>query len=95
LRFAGRQAARKARSNDTFVTYLYRARDGTWKTLPGDGSTPADLTTVTLPDGRTVDFVVRREVGTINRFLYSFALHPFRRPAQHLRRRCCCCDWMA
>ena len=32
------------------------------------------MTTVTLPDGRTVDFVVRREVGSINRFLYSFAM---------------------
>ena len=28
----------------------------------------------TLPDGRTVDFIVRQERGTINRFLYSFAM---------------------
>jgi hypothetical protein len=30
--------------------------------------------TVTLADGRTVDFVVRREIGSINRFLYSIAM---------------------
>ena len=29
---------------------------------------------VTLADGREVDFVVRREVGSINRFLYSIAM---------------------
>jgi hypothetical protein len=56
------------------VSYLYRASNNSWKPLPGDGSTPADMTQVTLPDGRTVDFVVRREVGSINRFLYSFAM---------------------
>ncbi|HEY0859182.1 MAG TPA: DUF6351 family protein [Albitalea sp.] len=61
-------------SIDSFVTYLYRAANNTWKALPGDGSTPADMTQVTLADGRTVDFVVRREVGSINRFLYSFAM---------------------
>jgi hypothetical protein len=60
-------------SIDTFVTYLYRATNNAWKTLPA-GPRPDDMTTVTLPDGRTVDFVVRREVGSINRFLYSFAM---------------------
>jgi hypothetical protein len=30
--------------------------------------------TVKLADGRTVDFIVRREVGSINRFLYSIAM---------------------
>ena len=61
-------------SIDTFVTYMYRAADNSWKALPADGSTPADVTQVTLADGRTVDFIVRREVGTINRFLYSLAM---------------------
>jgi hypothetical protein len=60
-------------SIDTFVTYLYRAINNTWKTLPA-GPRPDDMMTVTLPDGRTVDFVIRREVGSINRFLYSFAM---------------------
>jgi hypothetical protein len=59
---------------DTFVTYLYRTTGNAWATMPADGSRPADMSTVTLADGRTVDFVVRREIGSINRFLYSFAM---------------------
>ena len=61
-------------SIETIVTYLYRTTGNAWAPLPADGSRPADMSTVTLPDGRTVDFVVRREIGTINRFLYSFAM---------------------
>jgi hypothetical protein len=59
---------------DTFVTYLYRTTGNAWGTMPADGRRPADMSTVTLADGRTVDFVVRREIGSINRFLYSFAM---------------------
>jgi len=59
---------------DSFVTYLYLATDITWKFLPPGETVPADMSKVTLPDGRTVDFIVRREVGTVNRFLYSFAM---------------------
>ena len=51
-----------------------RASGGSLEPLPADGSRPADMGTVTLADGRTVDFVVRREVGSINRFLYSIAM---------------------
>ncbi|MEW9549469.1 DUF6351 family protein [Nonomuraea sp. NPDC050783] len=51
---------------------LYRSTDGTFKPMPA--GRPADLATTTLLDGRTVDFVVRRERGVINRFLYSIAL---------------------
>jgi len=61
-------------SIDTFVSYFYRSTSGALKAMPADGSRPADLGTVTLPDGRTVDFVVRREIGSINRFLYSIAM---------------------
>jgi hypothetical protein len=61
-------------SIQTFVTYLYRSTGNAWLTMPADGSRPADMSTITLPDGRTVDFVVRREVGSINRFLYSYAM---------------------
>jgi hypothetical protein len=61
-------------SIETFVTYLYRTTANTWATMPADGSRPADLAQVTMPGGRTVDFIVRREVGSINRFLYSFAM---------------------
>ncbi len=58
----------------TFVTYLYRNTGGSLVALPPGGTRPPDMGTTTLPDGRTVDFVVRREVGSINRFLYSIAM---------------------
>ena len=61
-------------SIDTFVTYFYKSTSGALKAMPADGSRPPDLATVTLPDGRTVDFVIRREIGSINRFLYSIAM---------------------
>jgi hypothetical protein len=62
-------------SIDTIVTWLYRSTaGGGLRAMPADGSRPADMATTTLADGRTVDFVVRREVGSINRFLYSIAM---------------------
>ena len=61
-------------SAHTVVDYLYRSTGGTFKPLPTDGSRPADLATTQLPDGRVVDYVVRRERGTIDRFIYSFAM---------------------
>ncbi|HYP71045.1 MAG TPA: DUF6351 family protein, partial [Variovorax sp.] len=61
-------------SIDTFVSYQYRGTAGALKPLPTDGSRPADMSQATLADGRTVDFIVRREVGSINRFLYSIAM---------------------
>jgi len=62
-------------SIDTFVSYLYRSNvNGAFKPLPGDGSRPSDMAMASLDDGRTVDFIVRREIGSINRFLYSIAM---------------------
>ncbi len=61
-------------SIESYVTYLYRSTANSWNQMPVGGSRPADMSTVTLADGRTVDFVVRRERGSINRFLYSFAM---------------------
>ncbi|HDZ56626.1 MAG TPA: hypothetical protein ENI17_13885 [Pseudomonas xinjiangensis] len=60
-------------SIEPFVTFVYRTTDGIYQPLPEDGSRPADMATTTLTDGREVDFVIRWERGTINRFLYSFA----------------------
>jgi len=56
-----------------YVTFVYRTTGGSWAPLPDDGSRPADMATTNLTDGRTVDFIVRQERGTINRFIYSFA----------------------
>lgn len=61
-------------SIDTFVGYQYRNSAGALRPLPADGSRPVDMSTTTLADGRTVDFIVRREIGSINRFLYSIAM---------------------
>jgi Tannase-like family of unknown function (DUF6351) len=61
-------------SAHTVVDYLYRSTGGQFKPLPSDGSRPTDLATTQLPDGRVVDYVVRRERGTIDRFIYSFAM---------------------
>ncbi len=61
-------------SVDTFYSYLYYSSSNSWKAMPADGTRPADISVITLPDGRSVDFVVRREVGSINRFLYSIAM---------------------
>ena len=65
-------------SIEPYVEYVYRSTDGSYKALPENGSKPADLATTRLSDGREVDFVVRWERGTINRFIYSIAmLAPF------------------
>ena len=61
-------------SIDTFVTYWYRKNTGGGLVPLPAGARPADMGTVQLADGRTVDFIVRREVGSINRFLYSIAM---------------------
>jgi len=58
----------------TFVSYFYRTTNGALSPLPSDGSRPANMSTVALADGRIVDFVIRREIGSINRFLYSIAM---------------------
>lgn len=62
-------------SVDTIVTYWYRRNTGGGLVaLPAGPQLPADMGKVTLADGRVVDFIVRREVGSINRFLYSIAM---------------------
>jgi Tannase-like family of unknown function (DUF6351) len=58
----------------TVVDYLYRSTaGGALRALPA-GPLPADVATTTTIDGRTVPFIVRRERGTINRFIYSLAM---------------------
>ena len=64
-------------SAQTVVDYLYRTHRRAFKPLPA-GPRPGRHGHDPTLDGRTVDFVVRRERGTINRFLYCFAmLAPF------------------
>jgi hypothetical protein len=61
-------------SIEPFVEYQYRTTQGEYLAMPDDGSRPSDMATATLSDGRQVDFVIRWERGTINRFLYSYAV---------------------
>ncbi len=63
----------------SYVAYSYfSSTENKFKPMPTDGSKPADLAKTKLSDGRSVDFIVRREIGSVNRFLYSFAmLAPF------------------
>lgn len=53
---------------------LYRAANGQFKSMPADGTRPADMTTTTTLDGRTLDYVIKRERGVSNRFVYSIAM---------------------
>jgi hypothetical protein len=65
-------------SIDSYVSYYYmpqgKNHHNDYKPMPTDGSRPADMGTTTLLDGRTVDFVVRWERGTINRFIYQYVM---------------------
>jgi hypothetical protein len=74
-------------SAPTIVDYLYRSTGGDFKPLPADGARPADLAQTTTLDGKTVDYVVRRERGTIDRFIYSITMLAPLAEAQHPRRQ--------
>ena len=59
-------------SANTIVEFLYRTTGGSFRALPAGASLetlPADVAQTTTLDGRTVPYVVRREKGTINRFI--------------------------
>ena len=65
-----------------YVLYYYMPVGGTthshYLPMPADGSRPANIAKTTLTDGREVDFIVRWERGTINRFIYQYVmLAPF------------------
>ena len=60
-------------ATETVVTYKYMKTGGGW----GDydpASPPSDVATTTTMDGEEVDYIVRWERGTINRFIYSIAV---------------------
>ena len=60
---------------ETVVGFVYLS-DSTDRFEPfdPDGPRPPDLAQTTTTEGETVDFVVRWERGTINRFIYSLAV---------------------
>ncbi|MFL6142010.1 MAG: DUF6351 family protein [Labedaea sp.] len=58
----------------TRVDYYYLTTSGAWRPYDRTAPRPADLSQTTTSDGATVDFVIRWERGTINRFIYSIAV---------------------
>ncbi len=61
-------------SAPTRVTYAYKSTGGQFRRLADLAQLPDDIATTTTLDGRTVPYVVRWELGTINRFIYSVAM---------------------
>jgi hypothetical protein len=61
-------------SIEPVVEYHYMNTAGQYQPLPADGARPADMARTVTSDGRDVEFIVRWERGTINRFLYSYAV---------------------
>ncbi|MDT8307474.1 MAG: DUF6351 family protein [Anaerolineae bacterium] len=59
---------------ETLVTFIYRTTAGAWQPYDPAAPRPADMAQTTTLDGNTVDYVVRWERGTINRFIYSIAV---------------------
>jgi uncharacterized tannase-like protein DUF6351 len=58
----------------TRTGYYYRSTGATWRPYDPAAPRPADMTTTTTSRGETVDFVIRWERGTINRFIYTIAV---------------------
>ncbi|HSG82225.1 MAG TPA: DUF6351 family protein [Gemmatimonadota bacterium] len=74
-------------SAPTQVVFRYRTTGGSWQAYTPGMPRPSDMAQTTTLDGQTVDFIVRWERGTINRFLYSIAmLAPFDADATTLGR---------
>ncbi len=61
-------------SVDTVVSFKYRSTDGALKDYDPAAPRPADMAQTTTLDGDVVDYIVRWERGTINRFIYSIAM---------------------
>ena len=74
-------------SAPTLVVFRYRSTAGGFKPYSPGMARPDDMAQTTTIDGKTVDFIVRWERGTINRFIYSIAmLAPFDRDETTLGR---------
>jgi hypothetical protein len=58
----------------TRVDYFYRTTGGQFVRLDDPTDRPADLAQTTTTEGLTVDYIVRLERGTINRFIYALAM---------------------
>ena len=70
-------------SVNTRVDYRYRTTAGTFAILTNLSVLPANVATTTTLEGKTVNYIVRVETGTVNRGIYQIAiLHdPTKEPA--------------
>jgi hypothetical protein len=59
---------------ETVVSFKYMTTGGGWADYDPAAPRPSDMSETTTMDGDTVDFIVRWERGTINRFIYSLAV---------------------
>jgi hypothetical protein len=59
---------------DRVVSFKYKNTAGALLDYDPAAPTPADMSQTTTKDGETVDYIVRWERGTINRFIYSIAV---------------------
>jgi hypothetical protein len=59
---------------DTQYRYLYKNETGAFLPLADPAELPADVATTVTTEGDAVPYVVRLEMGTINRFIYSVAM---------------------
>ena len=62
-------------STITRIEYFYKStEDGEFHPLDITQDLPEDLAETTTSDGLTVDYIVRVERGTVNRFIYAIAM---------------------
>lgn len=74
-------------SVETRVDFVYRTIGGSWAPYTPGMARPDDMAQTTTSEGQTVDYIVRHERGTINRFIYSIAmLAPFDQDEHSLNR---------
>jgi hypothetical protein len=55
------------------IDYFYRSTDGKFKPLP-TGALPGDVATTKTNEGKSVQYIVRVDSGTINRTIYRIAI---------------------
>lgn len=59
----------------TKVMYVYKPADGgKFRPLPSIDKLPADVATTTTLEGKTVNYIVRLQTGTLNRAIYQIAI---------------------
>lgn len=56
------------------IEYRYKSTNGRFKNLPDAATYPDDLARTTTLEGKTVPYIVRVQIGTVNRGIYEMAV---------------------